>query len=178
MGKKTKRLEMQHIDFIKEQKIFFVATCGVDTTINISPKGADNFKIINNKTCIWRNLTGSGNETAAHLQEDNRMTIMFLSFAKKPKILRLYGRAISYYLSTDSFLKFNKKFQTDIGARQIIKMQIDLVHISCGLGVPLYEYQGSRNMLARWSLKKGADGIKNYHKERNSISLDGKKIVI
>ncbi|RLA08064.1 MAG: pyridoxamine 5'-phosphate oxidase family protein [Gammaproteobacteria bacterium] len=178
MGKKYQELESRHIDFIKKQHMFFVATIGSNTTINISPKDTENFKIIDKNTCIWRNLTGSGNETAAHLQENNKMTIMFNSFDESPKILRLYGTATTYLSNSKQFKELDNHFIKDIGARQIFKMKINLVHISCGFGVPLYQYQGKRDLIESWTSKKGIDGIKQYQKDRNQTSLDNKKIKI
>ena len=44
-----------------------------DGRVNVSPKGMDTFKVINANKAIWLNLTGSGNETAAHLNENKRI---------------------------------------------------------------------------------------------------------
>lgn len=79
--------------FIENQKIFFVGTATSDGLINVSPKGLDSLKIINKNRILWMNLTGSGNESAAHTQENPRMTLMFTSFEGKPLILRVYGKA-------------------------------------------------------------------------------------
>ena len=118
-------------------------------------------------------MTGSGNETAAHLLEESRMTIMFNSFDKVPMILRLYGHAKAYH-PRDSFFNENIHLFPDyVGSRQIISMTIDLVQTSCGFGVPLMEYKGERGTLDDWSNQKGTFEIKNYWKEKNSISLDG-----
>ena len=61
------KLTDEHIDFIKDQKVFFVATGVAEGTINLSPKGLDSLRVIESDRILWMNLTGSGNETAAHL---------------------------------------------------------------------------------------------------------------
>jgi predicted pyridoxine 5'-phosphate oxidase superfamily flavin-nucleotide-binding protein len=89
MGKILSELNQTQIEFIKTQKLFFVATTAKDGYVNVSPKGLDSLKVISNKKLLWLNLTGSGNETAAHLLDSNRITIMFCSFDEKPLILRV-----------------------------------------------------------------------------------------
>src|SRR5579863_159529 len=78
--------------FIGEQKMFFVATAPQSGRINLSPKGMDTFRVVNDRRVLYLDLTGSGNETAAHLLENGRITIMFCSFDKTASIVRLYGR--------------------------------------------------------------------------------------
>ncbi|NNF34212.1 MAG: pyridoxamine 5'-phosphate oxidase family protein [Saprospiraceae bacterium] len=162
------------IDFINSQKMYFVATAGADTRINLSPKGLDTFHIIDNSTVIWMNLTGSGNETAAHVLEHPRMTIMFCAFEGKPLILRLYGKARAVYKGDDRWDEYIQKISHTAGARQIFEVKLEMVQTSCGFGVPLYEYQGQRELLDKWSSVKGDEGLKNYWKEKNTTSIDGK----
>ena len=173
MGKRSESLDSKQIDFIAKQKLFFVATAMTDGSINLSPKGMDSFRIINNTNILWLNLTGSGNETAAHLQYDNRMTIMFCAFEDKPMILRLYGEARVFH-ERDSFWKEHiAKFPEIAGSRQLIDMKIKLVQTSCGFGVPLMDYKGERNMLNIWAENKGKDGLYEYMNLKNVKSLDG-----
>lgn len=173
MGKRYESLNSDHIDFIGNQKLFFVATAMKEGTINLSPKGMDSFRILDNSEIIWLNLTGSGNETAAHLQHDNRMTIMFCAFEGKPMILRLYGEARAYH-ERDSFWKeYIGLFPEIAGSRQLIAMRIKLVQTSCGMGVPLMDYREERNMLNIWAENKGRKGLLEYMSQKNSNSLDG-----
>ena len=86
-------LNNDHIKFIQKQKVFFVATAVADGRINLSPKGLDSLRVLNGNRIVWLNLTGSGNETAAHVQESSRMTLMMNAFEGKPLILRIYGEA-------------------------------------------------------------------------------------
>lgn len=93
MGKQYLELTPQHIDFIQQQKIFFVATAAQTGSVNLSPKGGDSLRVIDHKTIVWQNLTGSGNESAAHTIKNPRMTLMWCAFKGAPLILRTYGNA-------------------------------------------------------------------------------------
>lgn len=182
MGTKYPQLQSQHLDFIAKQHIFFSATATRNSKINLSPKDGRALTIINSKQLLWLNLTGSGNETQAHLQEDGRMTIMFCSFTKDPRILRLYGNASSTQPHHKNWQKTLANFthlgeDYLIGVRQIIQLDIDLVVNSCGFGVPVYEFINYRDRLTDWSHHKGRAGIVQYQKEKNAISLDGKVIL-
>ncbi|MGB1258123.1 MAG: pyridoxamine 5'-phosphate oxidase family protein [Thiolinea sp.] len=161
-------------DFISDQKMFFVGTAASTGKVNISPKGMDSFRIIDEKTVAWLNLTGSGNETSAHVQEQPRMTIMFCAFNGKPEILRLYGQAEMFHKGDTKWPEYYELFPPQPGARQIFLLNIDLIQSSCGFAVPLYEYQENREVLSNWAKNKGQDGIEEYWSDRNQTSLDGK----
>lgn len=174
MGKKYLEINDKQRSFIQQQQMYFVATTPKEGRINLSPKGIDSLRILNSNRVVWLNLTGSGNETAAHLLEDDRMTIMFCAFEGDPKILRLYGHARSIHSRDEAWAELITLFPETNGARQIIDMQVDLVHTSCGFGVPLYDFVGQREELTNWITKKGTDGIAQYWEDRNTESLDGK----
>jgi hypothetical protein len=174
MGKQYLSLNDRLTDFIIRQQIFFVATAAADGRINLSPKGMDSLRIVTPNQVVWLNLTGSGNETAAHLLENDRMTLMFCAFAGDPKILRLYGHASCHYPDSPQWEAHIGRFPSLPGARQILVMDVDLVATSCGFGVPLFDYRGERKELREWADKKGEEGIKAYWQERNRLSLDGK----
>jgi hypothetical protein len=173
MGKRSKSLDSKQIEFIAKQKLFFVATAMKDGSINLSPKGMDSFRIIDNSNILWLNLTGSGNETAAHLQYDKRMTIMFCAFEGNPMILRLYGEARTFHKRDAFWNKHIGQFPETAGSRQLIDMKIKLVQTSCGFGVPLMDYKGERNLLNVWAENKGEDGLNEYMGMKNVKSLDG-----
>ena len=175
MGNQLKKLNPALKNFIENQKIFFVGTARRSGTVNVSPKGMDTFKIVNNNKIVWLNLTGSGNETAAHLLENNRMTIMFCSFEKTPLILRLYGKAQIYHENDQIYDEQIVLFKDFTGARQIIEMEINLVQTSCGYAVPLMEFKEERTQLNESDIKKGRAGVKKYWEDRNTLSLDGFK---
>ena len=173
MGKRLKKLTPRLIAFIEKQPIFFVATAMEDGRINLSPKGLDSLRVLSDTQVIWLNLTGSGNETATHLQHQNRMTIMFCAFEGNPMILRLYGSARVYHKQDIAWEQYQTHFQDLPGSRQIIAMDIDLVQTSCGFGVPLMKYEGERNLLEPWATEKGKEGLFAYWEEKNVTSLDG-----
>lgn len=173
MAQQFTELSAQHIEFINEQKIFFVATATADSRINLSPKGMDTLRVMNGSRVIWLNLTGSGNETAAHVQRNPRMTLMFCSFEKEPLILRLYGVAKAIHRKDPQWEELISYFPPLPGARQIFDMQIEMVQSSCGFGVPTFAYMGERTMLQTWAHKKGDEGVKRYWEEKNQTSIDG-----
>ncbi len=161
-------------DFITAQKIYFVATAAKDGRVNVSPKGMDTFCILDKNHVSWLNLTGSGNETAAHLQDINRMTIMFCAFEARPMILRLYGSATVFHPRDPQWSEKLSLFPELPGSRQVFEMTVDLVQTSCGFAVPLFDYKEDRDNLTKWAENKGEEGIEAYWQEKNQLSLDGK----
>ena len=159
--------------FIESQKMFFVATAPKKGRINLSPKGMDTFRIINKNKVLWLNLTGSGNETAAHLLVDNRITIMFCAFNGAPNILRLYGTATAIHPKDKQWEKVVSLFPKIPGTRQIFDVLIESVQTSCGMAVPFFDFVDHRNQLVDSAKEKGQEKIKQYWKERNSESIDG-----
>ncbi|MFW2440703.1 MAG: pyridoxamine 5'-phosphate oxidase family protein [Arenicellales bacterium] len=160
-------------EFIADQKIFFVGTAAEKGRVNISPKGMDSLRIINENRVVWLNVTGSGNETAAHIKRLNRMTIMFCAFSDGPIILRLYGNAREIKPGEDEWTELYSLFTPLPGSRQIFDLEVDMVQTSCGMAVPLFNFEGEREQLNNWAEKKGDEGIKQYWKDKNQLSLDG-----
>ncbi len=177
MGKKFTAITPEQQAFIARQAVWFVATCAPGARINLSPKGMDSLRILNPNRLLWLNLVGSGNETAAHLQEDPRMTLMFCAFDHPPQILRLYGQARAIHPGEPEWESALRPFPSSFGARQVVQMEVDLVHTSCGFGVPLYTFQGERQTLDAWLQAKGEEGLARYQQEHNRVSLDGRPIV-
>jgi hypothetical protein len=173
MAKFYEQLKDTHVEFIQQQKLFFTATAPESGRINLSPKGMDTLRILDANTVAYLDLTGSGNETAAHIADNGRMTMMFCSFADNPLILRLYGQGEVITPKHPRWQTLLHEFQPMPGMRQIILLHIDSVQTSCGYAVPLYSYEGERETLARWAEKKGENGIRQYWKERNQNSIDG-----
>lgn len=173
MGKKLKHITPELKEFIEQQKIYFVGTAAAEGRVNISPKGTDSFRVINPNKIVWLNLTGSGNETAAHLLKDSRMTIMFCAFDGKPLILRLYGTAKIYHKRDADFHQYIPLFDTNVGTRQIIEMEVDLVQTSCGFAVPFLDFKEERTTLNDWAKKQGEEKINEYWKHKNTQSIDG-----
>jgi hypothetical protein len=178
MGQRFNSIDDKIKAFIEKQKIFFVGTAGSAGRINVSPKGADTFRVIDENQVIWLNLTGSGNETAAHLAEMDRMTIMFCAFEGKPLILRLYGQAKIFNKGHSEFDRYKGLFPDIPGSRQIVNMHVDLVQTSCGMAVPFMDFKAEREELNKWADKKGQQKLQQYWQEKNSVSIDGKSIDI
>ena len=173
MGKRLKKIPERLQNFIAQQKIFFVGTAAQEGTINVSPKGTDSFRVIDANKIVWLNLTGSGNETAAHLLKNNRMTIMFCAFEGAPLILRLYGTAKIFHPRDAQYETYEALFPKSVGTRQFIEMEVDLVQTSCGFGVPLMDFKEERKTLDTWAKEKGREEIKSYWEAKNTTSLDG-----
>ncbi|MGE0267384.1 MAG: pyridoxamine 5'-phosphate oxidase family protein [Candidatus Omnitrophota bacterium] len=175
MAKFFTQLDDNLITFIREQKIFFCATADAGGRINLSPKGMDTFRILSPTTVGFLSLTGSGNETAAHLKTNGRITIMFCSFTQQPLILRIYGTGRCIYPGEDGWDSFSKDFDQLPGTRQIFIITVESLQTSCGFSIPFYEFKGERDALVRWSAQKGEDGIKQYWRDKNRTSIDGLK---
>lgn len=175
MAEKFESLNDKHIEFIGQQHMYFVGTAGAQGFVNVSPKGMDSLRIRDASTVAWLNLTGSGNESAAHVLENGRMTIMFCSFDKQPLIMRLYGQASTFHPRDARWPELVELFPASTGARQIFTLAIDLVQTSCGYAVPYYEHKGERPTLTKWADKHGAEGIRDYWEQNNTLSLDDKE---
>jgi len=173
MAVKFDSINKAHREFIEKQKMFVIGSAGAEGFINVSPKGMDSLKIIDENTVVWMNHTGSGNETSAHVQENGRMTIMFNSFDKTPMILKLYGKSTVIHDKDERWEEMSFHFTEFIGARQFFEMKVELVLTSCGFGVPQYKYIGERNKLQKWAEKKGREGMKLYWSEKNTKTLNG-----
>lgn len=173
MAKFYPELNDEHRAFIARQHLFFTATATGEGRINLSPKGMDCLRCLDNHTVAYLDVTGSGNETAAHLRADGRITVMFCSFDTQPLILRLYGRGRVIRSQDNEWKTLFPTFSPLAGARQIMVITIDAVQTSCGYGVPLYDYAGERQTLLKWAEKKGPQGLADYWQEKNQTSIDG-----
>ncbi|MEW5959554.1 MAG: pyridoxamine 5'-phosphate oxidase family protein [Chloroflexota bacterium] len=160
-------------DFIAEQKMFFTATAPTAGRINLSPKGMDTLRCLDNKTVVYLDVTGSGNETAAHLLENGRLTLMVCSFSEKPMILRMYGHGRVIHPRDAEWTQLYSRFEPLPGARQIMVLDIETVQTSCGFGVPTYEFKQQRDMLPRQAEQQGEVEIAEYQRQHNRFSIDG-----
>ena len=173
MAKQFGEIEPPHRAFIETQHIFFVGTAAETGRVNVSPKGMDSLRVLGPNRIVWRNLTGSGNETAGHLARVNRMTLMWCGFEKRPTILRCYGSAAMVRHDDSDWVELDGLFAHSDGARQVYDMQVDLVQTSCGFGVPFMDYQGERDTLTKWTEDKGVTGIRASWTEKNARTIDG-----
>jgi hypothetical protein len=161
--------------FIQSQHLFFVATAPLEASghVNLSPKGMDTFRVLSPTRVAYLDLTGSGNETAAHLLQNGRITFMFCAFDGKPRIVRLYGQGRTVAPDSPDFADLAARFPTLPGARQIILADISRVQTSCGFGVPVMTFAEHRDALPRWAETKGDDGLRQYREQKNRTSIDG-----
>lgn len=173
MGKRYPELQQDHIAFIGEQHLYFVATAAAGSRVNLSPKGMDSLRILAPTRIIWLNLTGSGNETAAHLALDPRITLMWCSFGTRPLILRAYGTGRVVHRGDAGWQELAALLSDQPGARQIVDVRVDLVQSSCGFAVPFMDFREDRPVLKSWAEGKGPDGLRTYWDDRNRHSIDG-----
>ena len=174
MGKVLPQLTDGLRGFIARQQLFFVATAPLDGGhVNLSPKGMDSFRVLGPTSVAYLDNVGSGNETAAHVLENGRITIMFCAFEGSPLILRLYGRGRSVLPGDEQWSSLAAGFPSRPGIRQIIVAELTRVQSSCGHGVPLYTYTGERQQLVEWAATEGPDKLAAYQREKNVRSIDG-----
>jgi hypothetical protein len=176
MGKVHDGIDDRIRGFIEAQQMFFVATAPSEPAghLNLSPKGLDTLRILGPRTLIYLDHVGSGSETIAHLRQNGRIVVMWCAFAGPPNIVRVHGRGDVIEPSDPEFAEFRILFAADLpGVRSIIRITVDRVGDTCGFGVPLFEYAGQRSQLTRWAEHKGADGLKQYQRDKNRLSVDG-----
>lgn len=173
MAKQFAQLTPPLIQFIERQHIYFVGTATADSRVNISPKGMDSLRILSEKQVVWLNVTGSGNESAAHVQHQPRMTIMFCAFTGAALILRLYGQARVIHKLDEEWAQYIGLFPNLPAARQIFVLDIDMVQTSCGLATPYFDYVGEREDLNEKHEKLGEAKIEQYWVDKNQLSIDG-----
>ncbi|MGG6310608.1 pyridoxamine 5'-phosphate oxidase family protein [Paenibacillus macerans] len=175
MGRMFESILPEHEAFIRRQRVFFVGSAPLSPEghVNLSPKGYDSLRICSPNEVAYLDLTGSGNETAAHLEENGRITVMFAAFEGQPLILRLYGKGKVVLPGSPEWERLESDFPRLEGARQIILVSVYAVQTSCGFGVPLFSYEGDRETLVKWAQNKGEQGLADYRKQKNAVSLDG-----
>ncbi len=176
MAKQFASIDRQHAAFISTQRIFFAGSSSPGARVNISPRPTEHLHVLGPNELAYLDLTGSGNETAAHIHADGRLTFMFCSFEGAPLILRAYGKGRVAVRGSPDYADFLARFYDGIeplGARQVIFLDVDLVQSSCGYGVPLFAHIGERSALQSWTETRGEDGLRVYRAERNATSIDG-----
>jgi hypothetical protein len=160
--------------FIERQHVFFVGTAPAAAGhVNVSPKGLDSLRVLGPLSVGYVDMTGSGNETSAHLVDNGRITFMFCAFEGPPLILRLYGRGRTVLPGDAEWAALAPRFPVRPGTRQIIVADLDRVQTSCGEAVPRLDFAGDREDLVDWSAKKGPEGLANYRQQNNRRSIDG-----
>jgi hypothetical protein len=177
MGKVHSGVDEHLRRFIEGQHVFFVATApsGAGGHVNVSPKGMDSLRVLDEHTVAYLDFVGSGVETIAHLRDNGRIVLMMCAFEGPPKIVRLHGRGEVLEPDDDRFRELRGRFPEAPGAavRSLIVVRVERASDSCGFAVPLYRFEGERRQLADWTERKGKEGIDRYQREKNATSIDG-----
>jgi hypothetical protein len=160
--------------FIEEQHLFFVGSAPSEGGhVNVSPKGQDSLRILDDRRVAYLDLTGSGIETIAHVRQNGRLTIMFCAFDGPPRIVRLQGTASVVTVGEDAFAELAAGFPPNRGARAVIVLEVDRIADSCGYTVPRFDFVADRDRLDRWAEARTDDELRAYRVERNAHSIDG-----
>ena len=175
MGKVLEQIDPELAAWIGEQKIFFVATAplAAEGHINTSPKGGEALRILGPMEAVYQDYTGSGAETAAHVQENGRIVLMFCAFDGPPRIVRLHGVGRVVASDDPRFGEFAAKFPANPGTRAFIHVSVSRVSSSCGFSVPFYDFRAQRDTLDKWACAQGTEKLKAYRAAKNVKSIDG-----
>jgi hypothetical protein len=152
------RIDDARRSFIEGQHLFFVATAptGGDGRVNLSPKGRNLLRVLGPNLVGYLDYPGSGNETATHLAENGRITLMLCSFEATAGILRIYGRGRAVPVDHADVRTHREAFALDLHpfVRQAIFVEVDALQTSCGYAVPRMEFVADRETLDRWCERK------------------------
>ncbi|GDY14407.1 pyridoxamine 5'-phosphate oxidase [Planctomycetota bacterium] len=175
MGAILDRIDADLSSWISAQRVFFVATAplAADGHVNCSPRGIDSLRVLDDRRLAWLDLTGSGVETISHLRDNGRITLMWCAFDGPPRIVRVHGHGVAHLPESAEFVALAPRFPTLPGTRAIIEIAAERISTSCGWGVPLFDYVGERTTLIDSAIKKGEDGLADYRRRKNRVSLDG-----
>ncbi|MCA9128833.1 MAG: pyridoxamine 5'-phosphate oxidase family protein [Planctomycetales bacterium] len=175
LGKVHDAIDQSLQDFIGKQHLFFVATAPLDANglINVSPKGLDSLRILDDYTVVYADLVGSGIETVAHVKQNGRIVLMFCAFEGAPKIVRLHGRGEVIEPHHAEFAELSDQLPRFEGLRSFIRIRCQRISDSCGFGVPLFDFVSHRTQLVAAAQRKGRKGLQQYQLEKNQFSLDG-----
>ena len=175
MGKLFDSIDDTLKAWIEAQPMWFVATAplGAEGHVNVSPRGHDSFSVLDDHRVAWVDYTGSGVETIAHLQENGRVCLMFCSFDRRPRIVRLHGTGTVSLPGDAAFEEVVALHPGHPSTRAVITVDVTRISDSCGWGVPIMEMTGERDLLRLQAQKKGVEGMAEYRVEKNTRSIDG-----
>lgn len=162
--------------WIEDQPMWFVATAPLsgEGRVNLSPRGGDAFTVMGPHRVGWVDFTGSGVETIAHLRENGRICVMFTSYDRRPRIVRLHGRGQVHLPGTEVFDDVVALHPANPSTRAVITVDVERVSDSCGWGVPVMEVvTDERELIRLHAEKKGPAGMDAYRADRNASSIDG-----
>ena len=176
MGKQYKKLTNKDIEFIKKQKLFYLASSS-GNEVNLSPKGYDSIRVIDENTIIFLSYSGSGNRTYNDAINDGEFTLVFNAYEGKPMILRLFCKAIIIDSTADNFSTYLELFSEDKNiVRNLFKFTVYAVESSCGESVPLMEYKEDRVSLKKWNIKMEKSGKLTKYNEDHLTPPDLHKL--
>ena len=185
MGKVYDAIDERWREWIAKQRMFFVGSAPLDPEghVNVSPKGPiGTFRVLDDHTVAYLDVTGSGAETIAHIRENGRVVVMFCAFEGRPRILRLHGRGELVLRDDERFADLVAEHGFDDpgieeSRRAIVVVHVERVADSCGWGVPLMTYEGERDHYRKFEQKRlrtqGRDGMIEYGRKKNAESIDG-----
>ncbi|GGK33274.1 pyridoxamine 5'-phosphate oxidase family protein [Nocardia camponoti] len=176
MAKVFERIDDKLREFISEQAMFFVGTApSTGGHVNVSPKGyRDTFAVVDDTTVAYLDLYGSGAETIAHLRDNGRITIMFCSFDRKPRILRLHGSGRIVRPDDNGFASLRETFGDDHpGTRAIVVVEVERISDSCGWSVPSMELVEERSTLDDVHRTRKESDYARMVAGSNAESIDG-----
>jgi hypothetical protein len=173
MGREYDAISPELAEWIRRQHLFFVATAplAADGHVNVSPKGHDTLRVVDELTVAYLDLTGSGIETVAHLRENGRITLMWCAFEGPPRIVRVSGRGEPASLHDPRVAGLG--FPELRGARGVVIVHADRIADSCGYAVPKYRFEGERDRLLEWAANKSDEELVEYRATKNAVSIDG-----
>jgi Pyridoxamine 5'-phosphate oxidase len=151
--------------WIRAQRLFFVASAPErGGHVNVSPKGPiETLRLLDSRTVEYDDHVGSGAETVAHVRENGRVCVMFCAFEGPPRIVRLHGRG-EVVPAADPAVG---------GIRAVVRVHVERIADSCGYGVPLMDFLGTRPQRELWLARKGPQGVRDYVRDENARSIDG-----
>ena len=175
MGKVFDGIDTSLAAWIDAQPMWFVATAPLagDGHVNLSPRGHDSLSVLGPYRLAWVDYTGSGVETIAHLRENGRVTLMWCSYAARPRIVRVHGRGSVAMPGSALFEQVVARHPEHPSTRAVVVVDVERVSDSCGYSVPLLSYEGDRDLLLKWSDRKTDADLADYRRKKNGVSIDG-----
>jgi hypothetical protein len=175
MGKVYDGIDDVLAAWLMRQPLWFVGTAplSADGRVNVSPRGHDTFSVLNSHRVAWVDYTGSGIETIAHLRENGRICLMFCSYDRRPRIVRLHGRGTVALPGDTAYDEVVALHPEHPSTRAVVVVDVERVSDSCGFGVPVMDVVEERDLLRLGAEKRGPDGLRAYREEKNAVSVDG-----
>jgi hypothetical protein len=175
MGKVYDGIDEDLAAWLMRQPLWFVGTAplSADGRVNVSPRGHDTFSVLSSHRVAWVDYTGSGIETIAHLRENGRICLMFCSYDRRPRIVRLHGRGTVALPGDPAYDEVVALHPEHPSTRAVVVVDVERVSDSCGFGVPVMDVVEERDLLRLGAEKRGPDGLRAYREEKNAVSVDG-----